>query len=496
MDRSRNYSYPSPLDESLTCSICKDPFYDPAETPCGHTFCKECILHWIDHNECCPLDMNVLKKGDLKPAKLEIVDQLNGILVECSQCNEQMERQKFGPHIALTCSSQSNSLDKPPPRVDQNISTQATRHAMNAGFGCEYKYYRISVESLPKNFNSYQPVSTGVIPGIDLQALGARGILAANENDVEGALADFALVLSGVIEITHSGIHTFFLTANDGANLYIDDELVVDNDGIHYVIEKSQNKELCTGFHTFRIEYFHACGKLLEGIREGARLDLLYSFKGTNWYGADAIKKQEIPLLRLRLPAAIDLPEDTILKKPKSGSASASRAVGISSSSSRTSNITVTAAEKEKEDMACHYEDIITSLTQARDEGDKRVTELERAQDEMKQVLFISAVVAAKLQIATSNPENKGALPVHANISAQSLYEHAQHENVPQSEWGAFVRGQLFGRSHDGNSYSTRHTVLRSPLSSKKNVTTSDESMPEDAVNSLGKSKRYVGLTA
>ena len=31
----------------LTCIICRDPYYHPILTPCGHHFCKECIINHI-----------------------------------------------------------------------------------------------------------------------------------------------------------------------------------------------------------------------------------------------------------------------------------------------------------------------------------------------------------------------------------------------------------------------------------------------------------------
>lgn len=42
------------LEEALTCSICIGIFDDPVVTPCGHTFCKDCIVRWFQQERSCP----------------------------------------------------------------------------------------------------------------------------------------------------------------------------------------------------------------------------------------------------------------------------------------------------------------------------------------------------------------------------------------------------------------------------------------------------------
>jgi hexosaminidase len=66
----------------------------------------------------------------------------------------------------------------------------------------------------------------------------------------------FALNYKGTIKIDKEGLYTFSLNADDGAVLYIDDVLVVDNDGYHYAQEKSGNIGLGEGYHSIRLAYF------------------------------------------------------------------------------------------------------------------------------------------------------------------------------------------------------------------------------------------------
>lgn len=38
----------------LDCQICYSAVYDPLTTPCGHTFCRTCLLRSVDHSPACP----------------------------------------------------------------------------------------------------------------------------------------------------------------------------------------------------------------------------------------------------------------------------------------------------------------------------------------------------------------------------------------------------------------------------------------------------------
>ncbi len=66
----------------------------------------------------------------------------------------------------------------------------------------------------------------------------------------------FAFEYKGFLKIDKSAVYTFYVNADDGAVLYIDDILVVDNDGFHYTQEKSGDISLGEGYHSFRLAYF------------------------------------------------------------------------------------------------------------------------------------------------------------------------------------------------------------------------------------------------
>lgn len=56
-------SRPARMDEQLTvqlsggdlrCAICHEVFLQPVHAPCGHTFCRACLLRWMQQSNSCP----------------------------------------------------------------------------------------------------------------------------------------------------------------------------------------------------------------------------------------------------------------------------------------------------------------------------------------------------------------------------------------------------------------------------------------------------------
>jgi hypothetical protein len=78
----------------------------------------------------------------------------------------------------------------------------------------------------------------------------------------------FAIDYSGKFWIQKPGVYRFRLVADDGAMLYIDGQLIVDNDGIHSPEARRGSVRLAGGIHTIRVPYFqgprHTVALLLE----------------------------------------------------------------------------------------------------------------------------------------------------------------------------------------------------------------------------------------
>jgi hypothetical protein len=66
----------------------------------------------------------------------------------------------------------------------------------------------------------------------------------------------FAIDYTGRFWVARPGLYQFSLTSDDGSKLYVDGQLVIDNDGMHPPEEKAGEIELTTGIHGIRVSYF------------------------------------------------------------------------------------------------------------------------------------------------------------------------------------------------------------------------------------------------
>lgn len=65
---------------------------------------------------------------------------------------------------------------------------------------------------------------------------------------------------SGYVSIPESEVYQFALRSDDGSKLWIDGQLVINNDGLHSPIEKFGVAPLEKGWHHIRVEWFNASG--------------------------------------------------------------------------------------------------------------------------------------------------------------------------------------------------------------------------------------------
>ncbi|HEY2683114.1 MAG TPA: OmpA family protein [Steroidobacteraceae bacterium] len=66
----------------------------------------------------------------------------------------------------------------------------------------------------------------------------------------------FSLTYQGSIYIPATGKYNFRLSSDDGSQLFLDDALVIDNDGVHTMTDKSAGVDLKQGTHAFKLRYF------------------------------------------------------------------------------------------------------------------------------------------------------------------------------------------------------------------------------------------------
>ena len=86
----------------------------------------------------------------------------------------------------------------------------------------------------------------------------------------------FAIDYAGKFWIQKPGKYRFALNSDDGSKLYIDDHLVIDNDGMHPAVTETGKRKLSLGIHRIRVSYF-------QGPRFQVALTLAVAPPGETW---------------------------------------------------------------------------------------------------------------------------------------------------------------------------------------------------------------------
>lgn len=71
----------------------------------------------------------------------------------------------------------------------------------------------------------------------------------------------YAMKFNGYIKVEEQGAYNFYTTSDDGSQLFIGDQLVVDNDGLHGAEQQSGIIGLQPGYHEITVDYFEKKGQ-------------------------------------------------------------------------------------------------------------------------------------------------------------------------------------------------------------------------------------------
>jgi len=111
--------------------------------------------------------------------------------------------------------------------------------------GINYLVYEGEWSRLPE-FDSLKPSSTGVVKYFDISS--------------KQGSDDYAFVFDGLINIPSDGIYTFYLSSDDGSQLLIDHKVLIDNNGLHGIVEKNNEIPLAKGYHAIKVLFFERSG--------------------------------------------------------------------------------------------------------------------------------------------------------------------------------------------------------------------------------------------
>lgn len=120
-----------------------------------------------------------------------------------------------------------------------------------------YEYFEGNWASLP-DFNTLTPVDAGSLDNFSISP--------ASQSDYFGFRQHATLVIST------PGEYTFSTISDDGSQLFINDQLLVDNDGLHGMARREGKVTLQTGEHAIKVTYFERTG--------GAGLSVAWSGPG------------------------------------------------------------------------------------------------------------------------------------------------------------------------------------------------------------------------
>ncbi|MFM8399132.1 MAG: PA14 domain-containing protein, partial [Pirellula sp.] len=105
-----------------------------------------------------------------------------------------------------------------------------------AGIQVDY-FYPAPDNVAAETLAAIKPTDSGIVPQI------VMNVPQRKQAD------DFALRFTGNIIIPKAGKYTFFVASDDGSRIYVDDKLLVDNDRLQGMTERSGSVELTAGPH-------------------------------------------------------------------------------------------------------------------------------------------------------------------------------------------------------------------------------------------------------
>jgi predicted alpha/beta superfamily hydrolase len=123
--------------------------------------------------------------------------------------------------------------------------------------GLKYEYFEGAWDSLP-DFSRLAPAKKGIAENIDISSAARKD--------------SFALRFEGFLHITEKELYYLWITSDDGAQIYINNQLIVNNNGIHSAdLPKVSVIPLTPGYYPIIIKYFEKNGNesLAAGIIKG-----------------------------------------------------------------------------------------------------------------------------------------------------------------------------------------------------------------------------------
>lgn len=147
--------------------------------------------------------------------------------------------------VTARCFREGKPVSGPVSSTFTKVSPSPAASVSGLENGIQYSYYEGDWDVLP-DFSKHTPTKQGVIPAFDLSP----------RNQPEY----FGLEYRGFVRVPDNGVYGFSTDSDDGSRLYIDDNMVVDNDGLHGMKEMRGVVALGAGLHKIKVQYFQKGG--------------------------------------------------------------------------------------------------------------------------------------------------------------------------------------------------------------------------------------------
>ena len=120
-----------------------------------------------------------------------------------------------------------------------------------AGLGVEY-FELFGLDVLPE-FENFTSFAQDVSMGVAYESTLGNFMNSGREDNI-------AALFEGYVFAQSDGVHTFSINSDDGSKLYIGEDLIINNDGLHGMIRRTGTAPLSQGWHQIRIEFFERGG--------------------------------------------------------------------------------------------------------------------------------------------------------------------------------------------------------------------------------------------
>ncbi len=94
----------------------------------------------------------------------------------------------------------------------------------------------------------------------DMKTAVNRGVVHSFNVPARRRNVNFGFRYTGFVKVPKRGVYQFVVTSDDGSRLLIDGDVVVDNDGLHSLREKTGLVALAPGLHAIQVDFFERDG--------------------------------------------------------------------------------------------------------------------------------------------------------------------------------------------------------------------------------------------